>query len=80
MTPLCLICLTPFPLALSLLPLFAKQPPKYLVEVQGRHFCCGNSTVCMCAGGEMGEKVVIGVSHKIYSEQLYRDLLEQGVH
>lgn len=57
----------------------AKQPPKYLWKCKA-----GTSAaviaVRVCVLGEMGEKVVIGVSHKIYSLQLYRDLLDWGVH
>lgn len=72
--PSCLICLNP-----SHLPL-TKQPPKYLWKCKaGTSAALIAVRVCVLAG-EMGEKVAIGVSHKIYSLQLYRDLLDWGVH
>lgn len=57
-----------------------KQPPKYLWKCKA-----GTSAAviaaCVCVlERELGEKVAIGVSHKISSLQLYRDLLDWGVH
>lgn len=80
--PRCLICLRPLTLTPSPPPLLISHPTVQGGGVQGRHFCSGNSPACMClcVDGEVGEKVAIGVSHKIYSLQLCGDLLDCGVH
>lgn len=57
-----------------------KQPPKYLWKCKAGTSAAVIAVRVCVLGGEMGEKVVIGVSHKIYSSQLYRDLLDWGVH
>lgn len=61
------------------LPL-TKQQPKCLWKCKaGTSAAVIAVRVCVLGGG-LGEKVVIGVSHKISSSQLYRDLLDWGVH
>lgn len=37
------------------LPL-TKTATQVSVELQGRHFCCGNSSVCMCVGGRWAKR------------------------
>lgn len=58
---------------------FTEQPPKYPRKCKAG-ISAAVIVVGVCREEEMGKKVVIGLSHKIYSSWLYRDLLDWEVH